>query len=145
MSHISEPRLRGVAVSNERSIGRHLMADMYGVQGTLLSDAPALLERLVVALEAANFHVIEQHSHRFPGAQAGVTAFVLLAESHAAVHTYPEHRYLALDVFSCGSSDPQRVLELFQQELAPRRIDVLEQTRGRVDAMESNRHADGRH
>ena len=54
---------------------------------------------------------------------------VLLAESHAAVHTYPEREYLALDIFACGSIDPSSVMDALVSELGPVRVDVRTLTR----------------
>ena len=41
---------------------------------------------------------------KFPGYNSGVTGVFILSESHAAFHSYPEYRYLAVDIFSCGNS-----------------------------------------
>ncbi len=49
---------------------------------------------------------------------------VLLEESHAAVHSYPEHEYLALDIFACGSIDPSTVMDALVSELDPTAVDV---------------------
>ena len=140
MPHVPERAPRCVPSRNSTCVGRHLLADMYGVDASALGDADTLRDQLTAALRTAGFHIIEQHTHRFPGAPSGVTAFVLLSESHAAVHTYPEHEYLALDVFSCGPADPRRVLDALCQYLRPRSVDLVEQTRGDLDKVKM--HAD---
>ncbi len=101
------------------TIGRHVLADMYGVAPALLEDGDTLCASLCTALRAAGFRILDTSTHQFPGRHAGATAVVLLTESHAAVHTYPEHQYLALDIFSCGPHDPEQVIELLQQTWKP--------------------------
>jgi S-adenosylmethionine decarboxylase len=78
---------------------------------------------LVDALRGAGFTIIDSLSHKFPGTDAGVTGMVLLSESHAAIHTYPEFNFIALDVFSCGPPDPVDVLENLTSSLQPERIE----------------------
>ena len=99
-------------------IGKHLLADLYGVAVERLDD-PTLLARCLAdaARRCGMTPLAAPVMHRFPG--GGVTGFILLAESHIALHTYPEHAYLALDVFSCGGSDPNDALEVFCKALEP--------------------------
>jgi S-adenosylmethionine decarboxylase len=40
----------------------------------------------------------------------GVSGFVLIAESHISVHTFPERRYVNIDIFSCNEFDPDASL-----------------------------------
>jgi len=91
------------------TIGRHALADLSGVDPVLLRDAEHVMNELADILCATQFHVLRRVQHQFPGAGAGFTGMFLLSESHAAVHTYPEHGYLALDVFGCGPQDPADV------------------------------------
>lgn len=111
-------------------IGRHLFADLYGVERPLLTSETELVEMLLRALRTAGFNVISHLSHRFPGADAGVTGIVLLSESHAAFHTYPEYGYVALDIFSCGTPSPDEALTVVADALQPRRVQVSTHYRG---------------
>lgn len=99
--------------------GLHLIADLGGIPAARLADPTPLMDTLRAALAASGFTVVDVKVHRFEGPGAGFTGMVLLAESHAAVHTYPEHGYLALDVFGCGGGDPDRVLSALAHALAP--------------------------
>jgi S-adenosylmethionine decarboxylase len=58
----------------------------------------ALVDELVTTL--ALRPVASPQWHRFPG-PGGVTGLVLLAESHLALHTFPEHASLCLNLFCC--------------------------------------------
>jgi len=55
----------------------------------------------VRALERAGATVVEALSHNFPG--AGLTCVLILAESHAVLHTWPETGTVHIDIFSCSS------------------------------------------
>ena len=66
--------------------------------------------------------------YRFQG--GGLTGYLLLSESHIAFHTYPEHRFLALDIFSCGSADSKAALSVFLAALEPGREHLTTAPRG---------------
>ncbi len=115
-------------------LGRHLLADLYGISAAALADEILLENMLLDALRRAGFNVLNCATHKFPGEQSGVTSLVLLCESHAAIHTYPELEYLALDIFSCGETDPWDVLERLRQQLRPRDARVRCHPRGPLPA-----------
>ena len=110
-------------------VGRHLLADLYGVSAELLRSEIRLMSGLVDALQANGFHILNQHAHTFPGA-GGVTGLVLLSESHAAFHTYPEFHYVAVDVFSCGMADPHPVIAALEKAWRPDRVERCLNHRG---------------
>lgn len=99
-------------MSTQRTIGgRHVIVDLTGAWTERLRDARGLMRCLESALHYAEFHVLRTVLHTFEGGGGGFTGVILLSESHAAVHTYPEAGYLALDVFSCGPADPRKVVQ----------------------------------
>ena len=90
--------------------GLHLTADLHGCDRAqpALTDADTLRALCLRAVAAAGLHVVNQLFHRFApagaGQPAGVTGVVLLAESHLAVHTWPERGAVTLDVYVCNFS-----------------------------------------
>lgn len=100
-------------------IGEHVVADLTGIDARRLRDPAPMMKCLRRGLDDAGYNRLDEIIHRFEGGGNGFTAVILLAESHAALHTYPERRYLALDVFGCGSADPREVVESLIQELDP--------------------------
>jgi S-adenosylmethionine decarboxylase len=42
-----------------------------------------------------------------------ITGVILLAESHISIHTWPEYRYAAVDIFMCGNCCPEKAAEYF--------------------------------
>lgn len=89
-------------------LGLHLTADLRGCRAaaTLMTDAAALRDHCLRAVAASGLQAVGDLFHAFaapPGAPAGgVTGMVLLAESHLAVHTWPEIAAVTLDVYVCN-------------------------------------------
>lgn len=87
--------------------GLHLTADLQqcGCEAHWLTDASLLLERSLEAVRDARLQPVAHLSHTFPASMVGaggVTATVLLAESHLCIHTWPEHQAVTLDVYVCN-------------------------------------------
>jgi S-adenosylmethionine decarboxylase len=87
--------------------GLHLTADLHHCRcdSALLVDAPALLTLCISAVQAAGLQAVSHLVHEFPvvaGVKSGVTATVLLAESHLCIHTWPEIQAVTLDVYVCN-------------------------------------------
>ena len=87
--------------------GLHLTADLHGCacSAIWLCDAAMLGEHCLKAVAKANLQAVGQLCHTFPATAdgpGGVTATVLLAESHLCVHTWPELRAVTLDVYVCN-------------------------------------------
>jgi len=110
-------------------IGMHVLADFYGLSVAVACDAELLSSCLLRAAKQCHLTPLSTPVvHVFAG--GGLTAFLPLSESHIALHTYPEHGYLALDIFSCGQGDPGLAVEVFRAALAPGRVDVKHMRRG---------------
>ena len=86
--------------------GLHLTADLYDCAclASLLRDSAALSEACVKFATNAGLTVVGKHFHTFADA-GGVTGLVLLAESHLAIHTWPEINAVTLDVYVCNFRD----------------------------------------
>jgi len=86
--------------------GLHLTADLYDCACalSLLRDSAALRDACVKFATDAGLTVVGKHFHTFADA-GGVTGLVLLAESHVAIHTWPELSAVTLDVYVCNFRD----------------------------------------
>jgi S-adenosylmethionine decarboxylase len=82
-----------------RFIGKHLMLSFQGCKVDL-DDAVALKRDMTTAIEAVGASIIGEAESRFN--PHGVSIVFLLSESHASIHTYPEHKACFLDIFTCG-------------------------------------------
>ena len=83
--------------------GLHLMANLRGCAATasLLRDAEALRRRCIDLVAMTGLTAVGNCFHQF-GHGGGVTGVVMLAESHLSLHTWPEKRFVTLDVFVCN-------------------------------------------
>ena len=97
--------------------GSHALLDCYGCDAALLGDDKRLERILREAAQAAGATILAAHFHHF-GAGAGVTGVLLLAESHLSIHTWPEHRFAALDIYLCGG-DIARARSVLEHALHP--------------------------
>ncbi|MDQ3025933.1 MAG: adenosylmethionine decarboxylase [Pseudomonadota bacterium] len=87
--------------------GLHIIADLYNCQKSdLLLSSANLRELCVNACTGAGLTVLGDHFIQFDGAdgtqQGGSTGAVVLAESHLAIHTWPERDGATLDVYVCN-------------------------------------------
>ena len=110
------------------AVGAHLLVEAVGCARAVLDDAPALEALLRRAAEAIGARVVTAAMHRF--SPQGVTGFLLLEESHLSIHTWPERRYAALDLFTCGATDPEAALPLLQAGLGAARLELVRVARG---------------
>ena len=100
--------------------GNHGLLDLYGCDEAILKDEGRLKTALAAAVQAAEATILTEHFHTFGGA-GGVTGVLLLAESHISIHTWPEHRFAAIDAFICGGMKLEKVKEILCRELAAER------------------------
>ena len=88
--------------------GLHIIADLYNCQkGELLASSAHLRELCVKACRDVGLTVLGDHFYQFDGAEVGTqdggaTGAVVLAESHLAIHTWPERDGATLDVYVCN-------------------------------------------
>ena len=92
-----------------RSVGNHALADISGSTSPLLNDAAGLEQLLVEASLSVGATVLTRHSHAFE--PQGVTAVVVLSESHVSIHTWPEWGGATIDAYTCGDPDPVQLIE----------------------------------
>src|SRR5262249_52699959 len=83
----------------------------------------------VEAAKRAQATIVDVVFHEFN--PFGISGVVVIAESHLAIHTWPEYRYAAVDVFSCGESlQPQVAVDYLVEQLGADRASVVELQRG---------------
>jgi S-adenosylmethionine decarboxylase proenzyme len=103
------------------TLGRHVIAELDGCDARLLSQPAQLRKALLGAAEEAGATILTDEFFTFP--TGGVSGFVLLAESHISIHTWPEHAYAAVDIYTCGSHTmPERACEFLSDRLRARQV-----------------------
>lgn len=108
--------------------GLHLLADFWVADFEPLRRVETWQTLLPDACRAAGATVLGAQFHQFE--PDGVTGILLLAESHASIHTWPEAGVVTLDVFTCGDLDTAAVVDAVRQRLAPTAERVTAVVRG---------------
>lgn len=104
------------------SVGRQIVSEFYDCRSDFLNDAWSLENILKQAATVAGATVIKSFVHQF--SPHGVSGVVIIAESHVAIHTWPEYGYAAIDVFTCGDTmNPIDCVEYLQKYLQPCRVE----------------------
>ena len=106
----------------------HLILDGYGGDPQKLQD----LEHIYQLLDSyptriGMTKIMPPYVFRYHGSKPqdwGVSGFVLIAESHISIHTFPERSYLNVDIFSCKSFDAERALENLRKEFKLSRVET---------------------
>lgn len=83
--------------------GIHIISNFFGCKnGDLLVDKKKLDAFLTKAIKKNGLTILKKYFHKF-GDEGGITGYILLAESHVAIHTWPEKdNYLSFDIFVCN-------------------------------------------
>lgn len=112
-----------------KALGRHILAEVFGCDRSILDD-PGRVERILVdAALGAGAEVREVAFHKF--SPQGVSGVVIISESHLAVHTWPELGYAALDVFTCGDRvDPWEACHAVVAGFGAENVTATETLRG---------------
>lgn len=99
-------------------VGTHVFGELTGLGFDMLNDLPFLENSLIESIPAGGATPCGHMSKRFM--PHGVTILILLSESHASIHTYPEHGCLFFDIFTCGNCQPERILDSLINLLKPK-------------------------
>jgi S-adenosylmethionine decarboxylase len=111
-----------------KKVGTHLVVDAWQAPADLLNDPERIRQALIEAISAGEATLIDMCVHQF--SPHGVTATATLAESHIAIHTWPEYGYFAADLFFCGQGNPQEAMKVLQKALQAKQANLKEMERG---------------
>jgi S-adenosylmethionine decarboxylase len=112
-----------------RALGRHLLLELFDCEVDVLNNLEAVKTALVEAARRARATIVDVVFHEFN--PFGVSGVVVIAESHLSIHTWPEYRYAAVDIFSCGTLlEPEAAARFLVEQLGAARTSVVELQRG---------------
>ena len=119
-----------------------MLAEFGGCEAARLADLEHVRASMLEAARVSGATIVTHSFHHFASQDggAGVSGAVIIAESHLAIHTWPEHRFAALDFFTCGNGvDVRKALDHLKGAFRAGTEDLLELERGplRVGALES--------
>lgn len=96
-----------------------LVADLYGCSD-VINDEIAIKEIAHTAIECVGASIVEECIHKFD--PIGVTYFAIISTSHFSIHTWPEHGYAAIDIFSCSDKVTDGIAERLRELFGAKEI-----------------------
>ncbi len=118
------------AAQAQYGLGRHVIAEFWNCENA--QSEQGLAEAIADAVRGARATLLDLNVRRFY--PQGYSAIALLAESHLSLHAWPELGYVALDVFTCGEADPQKIVQALEEHFKPRDTEYIKIPRGRMRA-----------
>lgn len=113
------------------ALGRHLLLELKNCDKEVLNNLEYLRETLCNTAREIGATVLNNVFHQF--CPQGVSGVVVIAESHLCIHTWPEHGYAAVDVFTCGTTiNPVDAVKILVNKLHARDYSFTELERGKL-------------
>ena len=111
------------------SLGRHLLLELHDCSSEILNNLETVKGALVEAAKRAEATIIDVVFHEFN--PFGISGVVVIAESHLSIHTWPEYRYAAVDIFSCGTTlKPAEAAQYLVEQFGASHSSCVEVSRG---------------
>jgi len=110
------------------TMGRHVIAELWGCNVEKLNNMNFIEQVFVDAALKSGAEVREVAFHKF--APHGVSGVVIISESHLTIHSFPEHGYASIDVYTCGDLDPNTAANHITEALGATSSEVIEVPRG---------------
>lgn len=110
------------------TFGRHVIAELWGCNFELLNNMDKIERIFVEAALKSGAEIREVAFHKF--APQGVSGVVIISESHLTIHTFPEHGYASIDVYTCGDLDPNIAADYIANSLGAETCEKVEFSRG---------------
>ena len=111
------------------ALGRHMLLELFDCDADVINSLEAVKGTLVEAAKRAQATIVDVVFHEFN--PFGISGVVVIAESHLSIHTWPEYRYAAVDIFSCGDVlQPDVAANYMVEQFAAERTSIVEMQRG---------------
>ena len=111
------------------ALGRHLLLELFDCDPDAINSLETVKAALIEAAKRAQATIVDVVFHEFN--PFGIRGVVVIAESHLSIHTWPEYRYAAVDVFSCGDVlQPETAVTYLVEQFGAERASVVEMQRG---------------
>jgi len=109
--------------------GPHLTLDIYGCNSEKLSDEKFIYNLLDELPNLIGMHKISKPNVTYFGGnpngfdKGGVSAFVLITESHVTIHTFIADRFASVDIFSCNQFDVNKATNYLMEKLEAKKVE----------------------
>lgn len=112
-----------------QALGRQILVEFYDCDRDVLNDEPLIRDIMLEGVRRSGATIVSDTFHTF--SPHGVSGAVVIAESHVAIHTWPEHGYAAVDIFTCGETiDPWVIQKYLELGFGAGNVSSMEMKRG---------------
>lgn len=113
----------------QRSLGSHVLIELFDCEEETLRHESDVAGVMLRSAEESKATIVAQSFHEFK--PWGVSGAVIIQESHYTIHTWPEHKYAAVDLFYCGGTVAvDQAVEVLRKAFKPQRMKILLVRRG---------------
>ena len=111
------------------ALGTHLLVELRECNAKILSNLKEVQTALINAAKIAEATIVEVAFHEFN--PFGISGMIIIAESHLSIHTWPEYKYAAIDIFTCGNTiKPEKAVSYLIEKFQSKNPSVVELKRG---------------
>jgi len=117
-----------------KSLGLHVLLEFHGCPSERLEKTAFVEKVLMDSALASGAHIVETLFHQFN--PYGVSGVIVISESHFTIHTWPEHNYAAVDIFTCDEElDLEQAVKVLKEAFQPSSMQRVEMKRGIVEEL----------
>lgn len=110
-------------------LGEHFILELYDCDTDILNNIPEIERIMLHAAALANATVVTKCFHQF--SPYGISGTIVIKESHFNIHTWPEHGFAAIDLFTCGDSlEPEKARDYIADKFKAKDFDYSSFKRG---------------
>ncbi len=107
-----------------------MIGELYGCDPASLRNLDCIIETVRRAAKEAGATIVGDFANKYDKGE-GVSYILVVKESHLSVHTWPEHGYAAVDIYTCGEHvDPWKAFNVIAEAFNPKTVSVMEIKRG---------------
>lgn len=115
-----------------RFLGKQYMVELKGCNAQLIDDPVFIEQTMKEAAIKANATIVQQFFHQF--SPFGVSGTIVIAESHINIHTWPEHGYAAIDMFTCSDTlIAENAIDYLRKKLEAKDCTTSMMNRGQIE------------
>ena len=117
-------------------LGTHLIVDLFGIKEDFFlynvskENYPSFDSFVEKSLISNHMNIVKKEVYYFNKPEGAFTSAYLLAESHLTIHTWPENKYIALDIFTCGEANTIKIVEELLEFIKPETYKIQKIKRG---------------
>ena len=110
-------------------LANHQIVEFNNCEESKIDNSDFVRKIFLEAAKLGNATIVNECFHEF--SPYGITGVLVIAESHISIHTWPEHKYAAVDIFSCGNKvNINKIINYLKDELRCKNFSSISMNRG---------------